>query len=167
MSKRLVSGMLASVAVLAVAGPAWSQTRFGMVGIARDQGAVINAVMANPPDDGHPGCRLVLTFVGADGRTLVNSSHTEIKKLVTLRGSTAERLAFRAADVIPENQLRLPIRAVLASPPDDGTPSACTGMVATLELVAPNGWTTLSQGLPPCDDTDADPSNDCLGALNN
>jgi len=165
--KRLVSGMLASVAVLAVAGPAWSQSRFGMVGVARDQGVVLNVVMANPPDDSHPGCRLVLSFVGADGRTLVNPSRTEITKLVTLRGSAAERLAFRAADVMPENQLRLPIRAVLGNPPDDGTPSDCTGMVATLELVAPNGWTTLSFETPPCDDTDADHTNDCPHALNN
>jgi hypothetical protein len=166
-STHFVSGMLASVAVLAVAVPAWSQTHLGMVGIARDQRAVISAVMASPPDDSHPGCRLVLSFVGADGQTLVDSSRAEIKKLVTLRGNVAERLAFRAADVMPENQLRLPIRAVLGNPPDDGIPSHCAAVLVTVELVAPNGWTILNQSPPPCDDTDDDPTNDCAGALNN
>jgi hypothetical protein len=151
MRNRLFAGMLAPVVTLAAAGPALSfnpqpdPPKFGIVGVARDQAAVINAVLADTPDDGHPGCRLVLSFVGANGNTLVNASGAEIKKQVTLRGSAAERLAFRASEVMPPVDWRLPIRAVLSEPPDDGIPSDCTGVVATMELVAPNGWTTLSQ----------------------
>jgi hypothetical protein len=155
--KRVALGMMGVMAVLTAADPVWSfnpqpdPPRFGIVGVARDQTAVINAVLGEPPDDGHPGCRLVLSFVGADGRTLVDAMGTEIKTLVTLRGGAASSLTFRAADVMDEGQHRLSTRAVIDVPPDPGlppdpdVPSDCNGLVATVELVAPNGWTTLSQ----------------------
>jgi hypothetical protein len=149
--KTAVLGMLATTGLLTAAGPVRSFSpqpdppRFGIVGLARDQSAVLNVVLGVPPDPGHPGCQAVLSFAGADGRTLVTSSGAEIKKLVALRGSAAKRLSFRAADVLPEGQQRLSLRAVVDLPPDPDAPSDCTGLIATVELVAPNGWTTLSQ----------------------
>jgi len=151
MRNRLFTSMLAPVVILAAAGPAWSfnpqpdPPKFGIVGVARDQAVVLNAVLGEPPDDGHPGCLVDLSFVGADGNTLVNAAGQAISLRTTLRGNVAQKLAFRAENVMREGQLRLPIRAVLADTPDDGTPSDCTGLIATVELVAPNGWTTLSQ----------------------
>jgi hypothetical protein len=138
---------------------------FGMVGIGRGQFAVLNAVLTtpvpddsvpppdpdspppddgvNPPDDGRPVCRLVLSFVGADGRTLMDASGAEAKKTVELQGGVAASLTLRAADVLADAQLRRAIRAVMQGPPDDNTPSDCNGLVATMEIVGPNGWTQL------------------------
>ena len=150
--KSVVLGVLAmTTGLLTAAGPVRSfnpqpdPPGFGIVGVARDQSAVLNVVLGIPPDTGHPGFQAVLSFAGADGRTLVSASGDQIKKLVTLRGGAARRLSFRAADVMPEGQQRLPLRAVVEHPPDADVPSDCTGLIATVELVAPNGWTTLSQ----------------------
>lgn len=150
MNNRLATSLLASVVTLAAAGEAWSfnpqpdPPRFGIVGIGRDQAAILNAVLAGlPPDPDHPGCLVELSFAGADGRTLLDAVGHTIKWTTTLRGGAAGRLTFRGADVMGENQVRLPIRAVVEVPPDPGYD--CTGLIATVELVAPNGWTTLSQ----------------------
>jgi hypothetical protein len=146
---------------------------FGVVGIGRGQFAVLNAVLTQPvpddssppPDDNRSGCRLVLSFVGADGRTLLDASGAEAKKSVELRGGVAESLVLQAADVLADGQLRRSIRAVMIGPPDDSIPSDCTGLVATMEIVGPNGWTQVlyapipddnspvpDDGAPPPDD---------------
>lgn len=146
--------------------------RFGMVGLARTQMAVLNAVLAVPiPNDGRSSCRLVLSFVDGQGRPFHDASGSEVSKLIELRGGAADSIRLRAADVLLDGQLRIPIRAVVTpvpndgSPvpedgtpvpddgipvpddgipvPNDGVPSDCTGLVATLEIVGPLGATQL------------------------
>lgn len=148
---------------------------FGMVGVGLGQTAVLNAVLtteATPPpdpdtptpDDGRPECRLVLAFVGADGRSLVDNSGALVKKTVALRGGAAEVLAIRASDVQGNRQLRLPLRAVVIGPPDDSAPSDCRGLVATMEVVSPLGWTQVlyAPAIPP-PDPDQPPPDDGSG----
>lgn len=130
---------------------------FGMIGLARGQFAVLSAVLVGPPDDGtpppddqlpppddnRPACRLILAFVGADGRTLVDAAGLPTQKTVALRGGIAGSLMLRATDVLGTGQLRRPIRAVVVGPPDDDAPSDCRGLVATMELVNALGWTEV------------------------
>lgn len=142
---------------------------YGMVGIGWGQTALINAVVADgqpppdpdspPPDDGGPACRLVLSFVGADGRTLVTDGGVEVKKPVSLRGGAAASLAVRASDFLGSRQLRLPLRAVVAiPPPDDSAPLACQGLLTTMEIFGPLGATQVLYTPPP--DDSAPPPDD-------
>jgi hypothetical protein len=132
--------------------------RFGMVGLARTQMAVLNAVRITPvPDDGRSPCRLVLSFVDGQGRPFHDAAGREVSKRVELRDELADFVILRAADVLTAGQLRIPIRAVVVPVPDDGTPvpedgspvpedgvrSDCRELVATLEIVGPLGATQL------------------------
>jgi hypothetical protein len=166
-AKALGAAATLAVAALVTAGtvrafnPQPDPPRFGIVGLARGQTAVINAVLGEPPDDNRPACLLVLSFVGADGRTLAGAGGRESRKVVALRGNVAASLSVRAADVLDEGQLRLPIRAVLGNPPDDGVPSDCRGLLASVEIVGPLGHTQLyvppDPGHPPDTDVPPDP----------
>ena len=149
-NQTVACGLRVKSSVKAGFNPQPDPPRFGIVGMGRDQAAILNVVLVElppdpdvPPDPGHPGCLVELSFVGADGRTLQDAAGHTIKWRTTLHGSVAQRLAFRGASVMGENQARLPIRAVVEHPPDPD--SDCNGLIATVELVAPNGWTVLTQ----------------------
>jgi hypothetical protein len=140
--------------------------RFGMVGLARTQTAVLNAVLAFPtPDDGRAACRMVLSFVDAQGRPFHDAAGSAVSEIIELRGGAAHSMRLRSGDVLRNDQLRIPIRAVLTPTPDDGLASHCSGLVATLEIVSALGVTevlysptpddsspTPDDGLPPADD---------------
>jgi hypothetical protein len=137
---------------------------FGMVGLARTQTAVLHAVLVPVPEDGTPppddnrSCRLVLSFVGAGGQPFHDAAGNEVRKPVTLRGRVADSLTLRSQDVLTGTQLRAPIRAVVTPVPDDGAPSDCRALVATLEIVGALGATQIlytpppDDGVPPPDD---------------
>ena len=120
-------------------------------GPGRTQTAVLNAVLVGPPDPDRPACRLDLSFVDAQGRPFHDASGGEAGKRVELRGGVADSIRLRAGDVLRDDQLRIPIRAVMSPPPDDNVPSDCTGLVATLEIVGPLGATQLLYSPPPDD----------------
>jgi hypothetical protein len=169
--------MRVAIAVLVVAGlvaggvrafnpqpepPLW----FGMVGLAQTQSAVLNVVLTTPPDPNTPpdpmraGCRLGLSFMDAQGRPFHDAAGNEVKKVVELRGNVADSLRLRAGDAIPTGQLRAPIRALVSFPPDRAEPPECRGLVATLEIVSPLGFTQLlyvGQATP--DDGTPDPND--------
>jgi len=117
---------------------------------------VLNVVLAQPPDPQQPpdpgreACHLVLSFMDAQGRPFHDAAGNEVKKMVELRGNVADSLRLRSGDAIPAGQLRAPIRALLSQPPDPTQPSDCMGLVATLEIVGPLGFTQLLYvGQPP------------------
>jgi len=139
--------------------------RFGMVGLARTQTAVLSAVLTSPtPDDGRAACRMVLSFVDAQGRPFHDAAGGAVSELIELRGGAAQSIRLRSGDVLRSDQLRIPIRAVLTPTPDDGLASHCSGLVATLEIVSALGVTevlhspTPDDGLPPPDDRRGLPS---------
>jgi hypothetical protein len=136
--------------------PLW----FGMVGLAQTQSAVLNVVLTTPPDPNQPpdpqraACRLVLSFMDAQGEPFHDAAGNEVKKMAELRGNVADSLRLRAGDAIPIGQLRTPIRPLVSQPPDPTEPGDCRGLVATLEIVGPLGFTQLLYvGQPP------DPAN--------
>jgi hypothetical protein len=122
---------------------------FGMASLARTQTALLNAVLTQPPDPQQPpdpglACRLVLSFVDANGVVFHDAAGNLIQRPVELRDHVAASLQLRAADILGPTQLRVPIRAVLTyQPPDPTQPSDCTGLVGTLEIVNLLGSTQL------------------------
>jgi hypothetical protein len=83
--------------------------RFGMVGLARMQMAVLSAVLATPvPNDGRSPCRLVLSFVDGQGRPFHDAAGREVCRRVELHGAAADSLLLQAADVLSAGQLRIP-----------------------------------------------------------
>lgn len=141
--------------------PLW----FGMVGLAQTQSAVLNVVLTTPPDPNQPpdpqrqACHLVLSFMDAQGRPFHDAAGNEVKKMVELRGNVADSLRLRSGDAIPTGQLRAPIRALLSQPPDPAQPSDCVGLVATLEIVGPLGFTQLLYVAQPPDPGIATPDD--------
>jgi hypothetical protein len=124
--------------------PAWS-----LVGLARTQFAVLNAVLVQPPDPTQPPdpalpCAVVLSFVDAMGHVFHDAAGNEVKREVLLRDGVAASLQLRAADILGATQLRAPIRPVIAEqPPDPGHPTSCVGLVGTLEIVNALGATQV------------------------
>jgi hypothetical protein len=138
---------LAILAVTVAAGPAYGADPqlpvFGMLGLARGQDAVLSLVLVHPQGVEHPGCRVTASFVDARGRVLRDAEGVPVQQTFALRDHFAAALTLHSAEVLGERP-RLPIRAVLADAPEDGTPSDCGCLVGTLELVALNGRTDLA-----------------------
>ena len=124
--------------------PAWA-----LVGLARTQLAVLHAVLVQPPDPAQPPdptlpCALVMSFVDANGNVFHDAAGNEVKREVLLRDDVAASLQLRASDILGTTQLRVPIRPVITEqPPDPGQPTSCRGLVGTLEVVSPLGFTQL------------------------
>jgi hypothetical protein len=117
---------------------------FGMQGLARGQTATLNLVIVQPPDDDRPACRVTASFVDANGEVLRDAAGNAIEETLTLRPEVAAQLSVEAAEVLGRREQRKSIRPVLVSPPDDGTPSDCTCLVATRETVDSSGRTSAS-----------------------
>ena len=165
---RYATWALALAATLGVATPGLAfnpqpePPAFGMTGLGRYQTAMVTAVLTHPPDPDHPGCGVLLAFVDGSGNVIRDRAGNAFVKKVVLRGNVASSLALRAEDILADGETRKSIRAVVTDiPPDPQVPTECGGMVATLELVAPNGWTTLLETLavpPPPRPEPPDPS---------
>lgn len=147
--RRIALAVVASLAVAAGAAEAFNPQpeppAFGMEGLGRYQTAALNAVLTTPPDPNHPGCGVELSFVDARGQVLQDRTGTEFKKTFLLRGNAAVALIMPAAEILADGEARKAIRAVVESARD--LPSECVGMVATWEILAPNGWTMTINSL--------------------
>lgn len=117
---------------------------FGMLGLGRGRAAVLHLVLVHPPNPLHPGCRVTASFVDARGQVFHDRAGNPVEQTFALRDNVAAALTLRAADILATGETRKPIRAVLTDPPDDGTPSDCTCLVATEEIVGASGRTDLS-----------------------
>src|SRR5262245_27908923 len=139
MSKSRLTLGLCAAALAAAAGPASAfnpqpePPAFGMMGLARTQWAILNAVLTQPPDPAAPACEMVLSFVDAGGRLFHDAAGNELTKRVSLRGNVAQSIVVRSQDVVPDGQFRTSIRGVV-QPPDPGQPPdpQCVGLVATV-----------------------------------
>ena len=130
------AGALAVAALPAGAFNPQPEPPLGMVGLARTQTAILNAVLTQPPDPAAPACVMVLSFVDAAGRLFHDAAGNQVVKRVELRGNVAQSIQLRSQDAVPDGQLRVPIRGVV-QPPDPTQPPdpQCVGLVATLEIV--------------------------------
>src|SRR5262245_48193118 len=91
---------LCAAAMAMGAGPAAAfnpqpEPPLGMVGLARTQTAILNAVLTQPPDPVAPACVMVLSFVDASGRLFHDAAGAEITKRVELRGNVAQSILLR------------------------------------------------------------------------
>jgi hypothetical protein len=130
-----------------VAGPAqaFAQERelpaFGMVGLARGQTAVLNLVLVGQSG---VGCRVTASFVNASGEVFNDRAGNPVQQTFSLRDNVAAELRLGSADILADGESRKPTRVVLQGPPDDSTPSDCTCLVATREILNSNGRTSIS-----------------------
>ena len=144
--KRLVASVVAMTTALGLGTLAWAQAQlpaFGMIGLAEGQTAILNLVLVNPPAGDHPGCRVRASFVDASGQVFRNGMGHPIESSFTLQPQIATGLRLRSTEILTAGQLRRSIRAVLTPVPHDTTPSDCTCLIATLELVNPDGRTAV------------------------
>jgi hypothetical protein len=160
--RRRAALAVAVAGVLGTAGPALAfdpqpdPPGFGMVGLARTQTAVLNAVLTHPSDPAQPGCTVELSFVDARGQVFTDRAGNEVKRTFVLQDSVAVGLRLRAGDVLRARGLRRSIRPVacLATGDAGDAPSACGRLAVTLEIVDGNGHTSIldARGIPPpCD----------------
>jgi hypothetical protein len=115
---------------------------FGMVGVARRQTAILNAVLTHAPNGDHPGCAVTMSFVDATGTVFRDRTGTEVKKRVVLRDNVADSLLLPAADVLGVFERRKSIRAAVVETPDPGAVSDCCALTLTLEIVGATGSTS-------------------------
>src|SRR5262245_14930014 len=76
------------VTALGMAAPAWAQVelpRFGMIGLAQGQIAHLSAVLVEPRDASHPGCRVTASFVNASGLVLRDATGRSVSRTFTLQ----------------------------------------------------------------------------------
>ncbi len=145
-----VSAAALAAAATAAAFNPQPEPPLGIVGLARSQTAILNAVLTQPPDPGQPPdpaappCVMVLAFVDASGQVFHDAAGSEVTKRVELRGHAADSLVLRSQDAVPSGQLRVAIRGVV-QPPDPTQPPdpQCGGLVATLEIVDILGMTRV------------------------
>jgi hypothetical protein len=153
----LAAGLSAALGLAAPAlafDPQPEPPAFGMVGLARSQSASLTAVLTQPPDPSHEGCGVTLSFVDEAGKVLKDAAGTPLVREYVLTGNVARSLVVRAEDVLGDGQTRRAIRAVVADLPGKDAPTECVGLVATFEIVASTGATTIAQQLsvePPRD----------------
>jgi hypothetical protein len=156
-----------AVAIVGALAAAWGSVApalaaaphaFGMVGVARQQTAVLNVVLTEP-DGGDRGCRVVLSFVDARGRVLHDRAGNEVSQSFVLIGNVAASLHLRAVEVLGGGASRRSIRPVVSFPPETEGSTECTSLVATIEIVAQDGSTSLFDTIgEPCP---ADPPPPC------
>ncbi len=133
-------------AALGVWAPAHAQAQlpvFGMIGLAEGQFAALNLVLVQSPDELHPGCRVIASFVDRNGQVFTDPGGTAARRLVTLQPQIAKQFKLYAAQILTAGETRKAIRAVLTPVPNTAVPSDCTCLVANVELVDPNGQTTV------------------------
>jgi hypothetical protein len=165
-ARGLAVGLSAALGLAAPAlafNPQPEPPAFGMVGLGRYQSASLTAVLTQPADPSHPGCGVMLSFVDETGNVLKDAAGNKFVKKYVLTGNVARSLVLRAEDILADGQTRKAIRAVVADLPDADAPTACVGMVAVFEIIAPNGWTAVVQELsisPPRDPCPPDPNDD-------
>ena len=150
--------VVAASTLLATGTPAPAQTpttakselpAFGMIGLAKGQVAILNLVLSEAAEENHPGCQVTASFVDAEGAVFNNPAGNPIMETFTLEPRIAADLRLPAVQILAEGQVRTSIRAVLAPAPNIATPSRCSCLIASLELVNPNGQTTiLDYGTP-------------------
>jgi hypothetical protein len=151
-------GAFASAQTLVPATEAAKFPTFGMIGLAKGQVAILNLVLYEPPADDHPGCQVTASFVDAQGMVFNDLGGNPVEETFTLYPQIASDLKLPAAQILEVGQLRKPIRAVVTAAPSVTenlaaqrssaasaveTPSRCTCLVANVELVNPNGQTTI------------------------
>lgn len=161
---RVIALVVGLAAVLAMAEPALAfdlqpePHAFGMVGLARSQRAVLNAVQTQPSTDPDRGvCEITLSFVDAGGQTFRDPAGNEVKQTFVLRGSQAVMIGLRASDILGETGRRKPIRPVTAT-----NSCACVGVVATWEIVSPGGAATSTGELGYRSPNPPDPPGGCV-----
>ena len=116
---------------------------FGMLGLARGQDAVLSLVLVGTPPPDHPGCRVNASFVDARGEVLRDAHGNPVQRTFELHDNVAAALTLRGAEVLG-SQLRLSLRAVLSTPPEESASSDCTCMMATMEMVGTTGRSDLA-----------------------
>ena len=152
---RVVAWVVGLAMALGLGSPARAQVQvqsrlpaFGMIGLAEGQVAILNLVLVDPQDENHPGCRLTASFVDATGQVFSDVRGSAVRRTFTLQPQIATGLRLRSADILATGQLRRSIRAVLTPVPTVTAPSDCTCLIASLELVNPDGRTgVLDLGL--------------------
>lgn len=129
---------------------------FGMLGLARAQTARLNLVNLLPPDaSGISPCVRVLSFWNSVGIPFVTPAGTPGQEVSLLPGESAFLdLTSREAFPRDSRESRMPFRGqvneVGGTPPDDGLPDPCAGLVATLEIFDNfTGRTVVLYALPP------------------
>ena len=141
----LIAMVGAAVAVTMVSGQAFNPQpeppSFGMVGLARTQTAILNAVLTEAGGATRTGCDVVLSFLDADGEPFQDAAGAELSRRVTLEGGAAESLQLQGRHVLPAVQ-RVAIRARIEAAPEPAA-SDCGGLVATLEIVDARGRTSI------------------------
>jgi hypothetical protein len=147
----LVAAVLALSAPVVVLGAEPELPAFGMVGLARGQTAVLNAVLTHVPTADHPGCSVTMSFVDARGVVFRDRAGREVKKRVVLRDNVANSLSLPSAEILSLLESRKRIRAAVRETPVPGAASDCCALTLTLELVGPGGSTdeTLLPRVPP------------------
>jgi hypothetical protein len=143
---KVVRWVVGLVSVMGMLAPARAQAQlpaFGMVGLAAGQRAVLNLVDVGTPDASHPGCRVTASFVDSMGRVLNDAKGVPVRRTVTLRPQVATSIQLLARDILAPGQQRRSIRPVVA-PARNSSASGCSCFVPTLEILASNGVTTLT-----------------------
>jgi hypothetical protein len=139
--------VLGTAAPALAAGLPLTPPAFGMVGLGRQQTAVLNAVLTGDVEEGHPGCAVTLSFVDRKGDVFEDRVGNPFRATFVLRGNVAAELRMRAADILGPALLRVPIRGVVTQPPGPLENGDCSGLVVTLEIVGPLGETQVFASL--------------------
>ena len=145
--KRSLAWAFGLVTAVGVAASAWAQTplpRFGMLSLAQRQVAALHLVLVEPPDAGHPGCRVTMSFAAANGQVLKNRAGRPIKKTVTLPPQIAATLELPAKEILASTRTHMSFRAVLAPAADARAALECGCMIATAQIRNEDGVTLLS-----------------------
>ena len=126
---------------MAVAGPVGAQDeeevrlRFGPVGVARGQTAVLNvALVAVPPGP----CQVTLSFYDRSGGLLGTREEPAMAVVTLEEPNVTASLELPADQVLGEGQLRAEILPAVQLPPNP-----CADVVATLEVYDTNGRTSV------------------------
>jgi hypothetical protein len=123
--------------------------RFGLMGITRGQTARLTLSNVSSPDDHFfppDPCRVIITFVDADGNVLLNSADQPVRRDVTLDPGHSASVQINGDNLVSRDQTRLsfrPVVRVFVSTNSDGTtpPDPC---FPTLEVINnTTGRTTL------------------------
>jgi hypothetical protein len=109
---------------------------FGQIGITRGQTARLNVSnLPLPVNDLPPGpIRVELSFVDADGNTLINTDGQPIRRVVMLEPGHSTFLQINANNLLGRDEIRLNFRPVVKLTPPDGTRSLPPGPT-TLEVI--------------------------------
>jgi len=132
---------------LGVAAPAWAQTpvpRFGMTSLAQRQVAALHLVLVEPPDAGHPGCRVTASFVNANGQVFNTRAGKPVRRTVTLKPQIAASFELRSEEILASTRTHMLIRAVLTPATSAGATSDCGCLIATAQIRNEDGVTVLS-----------------------